>query len=187
MNSGYGNNYNLQSISQIILRGGILLTKRLKADKDFTPYPLVDEYEIFPNGIFHFNITKILEYIQEKPDSINLTEVKVTDYCREFSSIDETYMDSVQISQPVILAEISPGRYNLIDGHHRIEKARRMGVENISAYSLTAIQHMKFLTNKKAYLTYIEYWNDKLDEMELVEDWNLARANKEIKKINPLD
>tara|TARA_Y100000310_G_C19993766_1_gene495293 strand:- start:182 stop:442 length:261 start_codon:yes stop_codon:yes gene_type:complete len=29
-------------------------------------------------------------------------------------------------------------------------------------------------------------WID-IHEIELVEDWNLARANKEIKKINPLD
>ena len=48
-----------------------------------------------------------------------------------FSSINESHMDSVVISQPVILAEISPGRFNLIDGNHRMEKARRLGVMSI--------------------------------------------------------
>jgi hypothetical protein len=62
---------------------------------------------------------------------------------------------------PVILAEISPGHYNLIDGNHRMEKARRIGVGSILAYKLDVNQHLKFLTEKKAYLSYIEYWNGK--------------------------
>ncbi len=157
----YSDNNDKQSF-----RGRALVPKKLKVDKDFIPYPLTDEYEVFPNGIFEFNITGILEYIQENPGRINLTSVKVKDYCRESSSRDEFDVASVISSHPVILAEISPSRYNLIDGHHRIEKARRMGRENILAYCLTVSQHMKFLTNKKAYLAYIEYWNDKLDEMD---------------------
>jgi ParB-like chromosome segregation protein Spo0J len=40
-------------------------------------------------------------------------------------------MDSVEILRPVVLAEISPGQYNLIDGRHRMEKARRMGINRI--------------------------------------------------------
>ena len=72
-------------------------------------------------------------------------------------------MDSVEISEPVILAEISPGRYNLIDGNHRMEKARRIGMESIMAYRLNAEQHMRFLTSRKSYESYIEYWNGKLE------------------------
>lgn len=31
--------------------------------------------------------------------------------------------------KPVILAEISPDRYNLIDGNHRVEKALGLGLQ----------------------------------------------------------
>ena len=72
-------------------------------------------------------------------------------------------MDSVEISRPVILAEISPGRYNLIDGNHRMEKARRMGMESLPAYKLNAEQHIRFLISRKAYVAYVEYWNGKLE------------------------
>ena len=34
------------------------LAKKLKADKDFTPTPVNDGDELYPNGIFVFNITK---------------------------------------------------------------------------------------------------------------------------------
>jgi len=50
----------------------------------------------------------------------------------------------------------------MIDGNHRMEKARRMGIKSISAFRLDVKQHMKFLTSKEAYLSYIEYWNGKV-------------------------
>ena len=71
-------------------------------------------------------------------------------------------MGSVELTAPVIFAEIAPGRFNLIDGHHRMEKARRMGVKRILAYKLNVEQHMQFLTDKRAYVVYVEYWNSKL-------------------------
>jgi hypothetical protein len=55
------------------------------------------------------------------------------------------------------------GGYDLIDGNHRLEKARRMGIKNVLAYKLNAEQHVRFLTSKMAYVAYIEYWNSKLE------------------------
>jgi len=138
------------------------LVKMLKVDNNFTPCPINKGDELFPNGIFEFNITRILEYIENNPNEVDLVEVAVDDFFKGFSSIDESHVDSVEISRPVILVEISPGHYNLIDGNHRMEKARRMGINSILAYRLNVKQHMNFLTNKKAYLSYIEYWNSKL-------------------------
>ena len=141
------------------------MEKILKRDNDFTPCPVATGDELFPNGIFVFNITKIIEYIKENPDNIPLEEVGVSDFFKGFSSINESYVDSVEISKAVILVEISPGRYNLIDGNHRMEKARRMGINNIRAYKLNVEQHLRFLTSKKAYVAFIEYWNSKIKEM----------------------
>lgn len=71
-------------------------------------------------------------------------------------------MEHVEISRPIILAEIAPCRYNVIDGNHRLQKAHRMGIKVIQAYRLNVTQHIEFLISKKAYTTYIEYWNSKL-------------------------
>jgi len=134
----------------------------LKVDNDFIPCPVATGDELFPNGIFEFNITKMLEYIKKNPDGIAIEQVAVSDFFEGFSSINESHMDSVEISQPVIMAEISPRQYNLIDGNHRMEKARKMRTKSIFAYKLNVKQHLKFLTEKKAYLAYIEYWNRKV-------------------------
>jgi len=141
------------------------LEKLLRMNDNFTPCPVDAGDELYPNGIFVFNITKITEYIQENADRVALEEVAVSDFPRAFSSINESHMDSVEISKPVVLAEISPGRYTLIDGHHRMEKARRMGIKSVRAYKLSVEQHMRFLISKEAYVAYLGYWNSKLKGM----------------------
>lgn len=138
------------------------MVKKLILDKHFIPCRVDNGDELFPNGIFEFNVTKILEYILNNPDKITLEEVAVANFPKDFSSINESHMSSVEIYSPVILLEISPLKYNLIDGNHRMEKARREGITRIQAYKLNVDQHMKFLTNKKAYAAYIDYWNSKL-------------------------
>ena len=140
------------------------MTQTLKADNGFSPVLSREGDELYPNGIFVFNVTRILEYIDNNPQEVSLVDVNVYSFHPEFSSINETHVESVDISRPLVMAEISPGNYNLIDGHHRVEKARRLGVDTLPAYKLTVLQHINFLTSKKAYLTYIEYWNGKVAE-----------------------
>jgi len=140
------------------------LERRLKKDNEFNPCPIDTGDELFPNGIFVFNITKIVEYIQKNHETTALEEVAVSDFCKDFSSINESHVDSVDISKPVILAEISPGRYHLVDGSHRMEKAGKMGIYSIRAYKLDVEHHIQFLTSKKAYMAYVDYWNDKVKQ-----------------------
>ena len=135
---------------------------KLKANENFTPCSVNKGDELFPNGIFVFNITKMLEHIKNNSDEIDIVEVAVADFPKSFSSVDESHVDSVDVSRPVILIEISPGHYNLIDGNHRVEKARKIGINRVLAYKLNVKQHIEFLTEREAYLSYVEYWNNKL-------------------------
>lgn len=140
------------------------MKKILKTGADFTPCPVDTGDELFPNGIFVFNITKLLEYIHNNRYSVPLEEVAGKDFWKDYSFINESYVDSIEISELVVMAEISPERYNLIDGHHRMEKARRLGIYSIRAYKLAAEQHVRFLISEKAYVAFVEYWNRKLKE-----------------------
>ena len=136
------------------------MVKKLRFDKDFFPCPVADDDELYPNGIFEFNITKMIKYIQENPDEFIFEAVAVSDFYKS-SSINASHLDSVDVGKAVILAEISPGQYNLIDGNHRVAKAVKMGIKSMQAYKLSAGQHMKFLTTQRGYEAYIEFWNDK--------------------------
>lgn len=138
------------------------LNRKLKISNNFKPCTIDDGDELYPNGIFVYNITKMAEFIQNQ--KITCEEVLVRDYSRGSSKFREGHLEAVDVAKPVIVAEISPGRYSVIDGNHRMEKARRMGIEKILAYKLSPVQHVQFLTTEKGYLAYIEYWNCKLKE-----------------------
>ena len=134
-------------------------------DKNFTPAEIHEGDEYFVNGIFEFNITMLIDHIKSNPGLYIPEKVSVPEFNNDFSIIDEGFIDSVLIKEPVILAEISPERYNLIDGNHRMEKAKRLGYKDIPAYKLRPEQHIRFLTTRNAYEKYIIYWNEKLSEL----------------------
>lgn len=138
------------------------MDRKLKVSKRFTPCPMDDGDELYPNGIFIFNITKMMDFISA--NNFPCEEVQVKDFSRGSSKVNEDHLSAVDVSKPVIVAEISPGRYNVIDGNHRMEVARRLGLERMPAYKLSPQQHLRFLTTEKAYLAYIGYWNGKLKE-----------------------
>jgi hypothetical protein len=137
----------------------------LEADQTFEPCPTEEGDELFPNGIFEFNITKMQGYIRDNAGFFPVTEAVVNDFPRAFSRLDEAYVDSADITKPVILAEIAPNRFNVIDGHHRMEKARRLGVQTLPAYKLAMPQHIRFLVSRRGYEAYVGYWNGKIQPM----------------------
>lgn len=139
------------------------MKKKLKINHHFTPCPIDDEDDMYLNGIFIFNITKMAEYIRN--NNITCEEVLVKEFSRGSSKFKESHLATVDVTKPIIVAEISPGRYNVIDGNHRMEQARRLGIEKLPAYKISPDQHLQFLTTEQGYLAYIEYWNSKLKEL----------------------
>lgn len=136
--------------------------KKFIVDENFQPCPVMDGDELCPNGIFVFNITKMKDFINSRPDIFVPEDIDVKGKYYSFISVNEEHMPNVELSEPVILAEIAPNNFNLIDGRHRIEKAHRMGIETIKAYKVNAIYLPDFIVIKKGYLAFVDYWNNKL-------------------------
>jgi hypothetical protein len=135
----------------------------LTIDNNFTPVSGDDGDEFYPNGIFVFNITKMIDYIRGHQAQIFSESIDVRAHRSSFSHLNDDHIEKTDISIPIILAEISPGRFNVIDGNHRIEKAYRSDVDTILAYKLRPDQHIRFLTTTEAYHAYVEYWNSKVN------------------------
>jgi hypothetical protein len=140
------------------------IQKKLKVDKKFHPLPKAEGDELYPNGIFEFNITKLLMFIKANPHIFQSEEVSVK-VARTFpsSNLNESTIQVANVAEPIILAEIAPDRFNVIDGNHRLERAYREGTSKIFAYKVRPEHHMIFLTSENAYKKYIEYWNSKIE------------------------
>jgi hypothetical protein len=138
---------------------------KLKLDRHFQPCPAEPGDELYPNGIFEFNITQLLDFIRTQAEPFPIESVALADIPDYGGSarLDAAAIEAADLSRPVLLAEIAPGRYNLIDGHHRVAKARREGVHSIPAHRVRCPEHVAFLTSARAYEAYVNYWNDKVD------------------------
>jgi len=141
--------------------------KKLKFNKKFEPCAIDLEDELYPNGIFVFNVTKMQLYIDQNRALFPVTQAKVDVHCKFSGNLDYAFIesDAIDLNRPVILAEIAPNMYNLIDGHHRIEKAKRLGCKQLSAIEIHPERHMLFLTTFEGYRAYIDYWNKKIDAL----------------------
>jgi len=139
---------------------------RLKVDPLFQPCEVQEGDEFYLNGIFEFNVTRLLDYVCAAPRfRAELVALRNMPYAGTSANLNELTIRTADLSRPVILAEIAPGQYNLIDGHHRAARARREGVETIPAYRVPCPEHVAFMTSTRAYLTYVEYWNTKVDDL----------------------
>jgi hypothetical protein len=137
---------------------------KLRFNDQFVPVPIDTGDEYYPNGIFVFNITKMIDYIKSHASEIKLQKIRIEAYYRSNNDLNEEFVQQADLARPLILAEIRPGAYNIIDGYHRLEKARRVGIDELEAYFLSPYQHMAFITTQKAYEAYIQYWNSKLED-----------------------
>ena len=139
--------------------------KKMMLDKKFKPFPVDEDDELYPNGLFVFNISKLMLFVKANKSSFPVEDVELQSLqIFRSSNFDEATIEAAYLSAPILLAEISPGMFNVIDGNHRLEKACRAGIDQIPAYRIFANQHLAFLTTVKAYKAYIKYWNSKVDK-----------------------
>lgn len=136
---------------------------KLELDKTFQPCPAEPGDEIYPNGIFEFNITRHLSFVEASADRFPIERVGVDDIPNYGSeSLDEETIRTTDLLRPILLAEISPGRFNLIDGHDRLPRQGRKASGPYPAHRIACALHVRFLASTSAYERYVEYWNEKL-------------------------
>ncbi|MCP2033600.1 hypothetical protein L1279_000583 [Planomicrobium sp. HSC-17F08] len=62
--------------------------------------------------------------------------------------MDEEFIPKADLSRPVVMVRMRPEFFRLMDGNHRVAKARRLGVKELPAYYLTPAQHRQFFKNR---------------------------------------
>jgi len=158
--------------------------RTLKLNKDFIPCDACENEEIYPNGIFHFNISRILEHIISGQLIVEQEDICVPNWYKSHytgKDFNEEHLKTVNLDKPVIQAEISPGNYNIIDGNHRLEKAHREKVETVKSYKLKAEQLIPYFITVRGFEAFVGYWNNKLSMQE-----SEKKARLKILKQNPL-
>lgn len=60
---------------------------------------------------------------------------------------DPEYAMSTDLSKPLILIQLCDGKERLIDGNHRLYKAKKEGIKYITCYYLTVSQQQKYIVD----------------------------------------
>jgi hypothetical protein len=140
---------------------------KLKLNPSFEPCLIDAGDEVFRNGTFEFNITQLTGFIGAHADHFPIEAVNVASIPNYGDSrLAQATIAAADLSRPVLLAEIAPGRFNLIDGNHRMARARLDGATAVPAHRICCPDHVAFLTSTMAYQKYVAYWNEKIEEMQ---------------------
>ncbi len=125
----------------------------------FSPIPLQAGQEYLAIGPYEWHITALKQYLRQVFALRYLRFVRVERYMHPYLQVDEQHMEQVNVLSPVILAELYPGEYVVIDGQHRLSKASRMERERILAYKVPAAIHAHFMTTLEAHEAFVHYHN----------------------------
>lgn len=139
--------------------------RKMKLNKKFTPISETAE-EVY-GGFLQFNISAIIEDIASKKLIVDKKRIHIKNWFKEhsieFGVINKEHLPSVDLSVPIIQAELRINKYEIIDGNHRMQKAFDNGRIYINSYQIKGEQLANYLMSKEQYESYIRYWNEKVD------------------------
>ncbi|MFW6009562.1 MAG: hypothetical protein ACOCP8_09900 [archaeon] len=138
--------------------------RKLQLIKNYKPCLAYENDEIYPNGIFNFNISKILNDINCGTLEVEKEKINISEWFKTHMHgvINESHISSVDITRPVLQAEIRLGKFEIIYGNHRIEKEYRNNIKTINSYKLNGEKLVDYFIDKRGYEAFVQYWNSKL-------------------------
>lgn len=109
-------------------------------------------------GSIMWDIEKILN---------NKQSFKIKVFCVEELAISNSFYGNLEyamktdITQPLIVVQLSENTDKLIDGNHRLQKALKKGIKKIAAYYLSFEEHHKYIVGYDAemYRKVVEHWD----------------------------
>ena len=146
-------------------------SRKLKLNKKFEPASTTAE-EVY-GGFLQFNISAIIDDIASKKLTVEKKRIYIKSWFKEHSIehgvINKEHLLSVNLTTPIIQAEIRIEKYEIIDGNHRMQKAFEDGRTYINSYKISGEQLANYLISKEQYESYVRYWNEKLNDYMLGE------------------
>lgn len=116
--------------------------------------------EIFSDMFVTWNITKLLNCIENLQIEPRMIDKSVYEqFIKPNQEVNESKVDHVDLSKPIIIIERYKNRHILIDGIHRVRKAKKNSIKSIPAYVLPFSVHIEFITNERDFKFIIEEYN----------------------------
>jgi len=87
----------------IEFRGRYTITRVMTLDRKFQPILVEDRVELFQNGFFDFNITKLIQDVKAHPKHFPIEYIAVKTVCSSFNkSFDEQVIQAANYLNPIL-------------------------------------------------------------------------------------
>jgi hypothetical protein len=97
-------------------------------------------------ALITWNITKILEALDSTSMPIKYYDVEYLT-SKFYDSVDTEYAMNTDITIPLIIASVEENKEKLLDGNHRLYKAKMLEIEKLPCYVLPLEFHKRFIEN----------------------------------------
>jgi hypothetical protein len=87
--------------------------RKLKVDKRFTASEVLTDEELFRNGIFVFNISQLIKFIESNPSVIKKVTMSVKDIPDYSSDLDESHLKNANINPALFFKDAVSPKYML--------------------------------------------------------------------------
>ena len=145
---------------------------------DFYMFHINDREEWFPNGIFNYNVSRLIRDLAAD-DSVKAldtpwlntavrTQVSVDEVIEcsyGLGNLEEEHIQQADLTRPLIFVELAPDCFNLIDGYHRLAKAQQEGIDELPAWLVDSHAAIRYLGSEQEYSRFAEYWNSKIEDI----------------------
>lgn len=110
--------------------------------------------EVFNYLYYSWDVDDMMDFAKANNLPIHNIEKESMDNANALIRIDEAYVDKLvsegipEDEEPGIAVELLPGHAVVVNGHHRIERNRKLGVYPYKVYFFTLEQQSKFLMQR---------------------------------------
>ena len=145
---------------------------------DYYDFHNDDREEWFPNGIFNYNVSRLMKDLAADNNEkntrtpwlntsvrVNVSVAEAIAHCHGLEHLEEEHIQAADLDRPLIFIEVAPDNFNLVDGHHRLEKARRQGITELPGWMVFAHAAVRYLGSEFEYSRYVGYWNSKIEDL----------------------
>jgi len=94
--------------------------------------------------LIRWNITEILEELDKGHIPIKYYDVEYLT-SKYYDSVDTDYAMNTDITIPLIIASVEENKEKLLDGNHRLYKAKMLKIEKLPCYVLPLEFHKRFI------------------------------------------
>lgn len=147
-------------------RKQLSIEESIRLNKFVERKPDRKDEQFFYFGVW-WNISEMIKYIEQTGKAVFQYSMSQLEGAGYMVDIDEDYAKTADLTKPGIIIQLTSKHILLVDGNHRLYRAKFEGKQTFNAYYLTLEEQTHFITDRES-LRVLESFKKSLSKSQLV-------------------